>query len=191
MPLGQAKVANSSSRHRATATKTCAGTTRSGNPCKLPIKKGEAYCGRHLESNQRDPVWMETFIRTLSNTGNVRVSCSVAKVDRSEVYRRRGFDQGFRDRWDTALDEYVEVLEAELHRRAVQGVEKTKSHFYKGQLVGTDTVREFSDVLLIFRLKALKPDVYRERYEVKQTTDDDVDAEIKRLDAELTKLAGA
>jgi hypothetical protein len=176
-------------RRRAAPRKTCAGTTRAGNPCRSWVKKGEDYCGRHLEANQREPHWVGRFIETLSNTGNVRVACQAASVDRSEVYRRRGFDQPFRDRWETALDQYVEVLEAELHRRAVQGVEKKKSHFYKGKLVGTDTVREFSDVLLIFRLKALRPDVYRDRYEVTHKTDDDVDAEIKRLDAELTRLA--
>lgn len=129
-------------------------------------------------------------MEALRNTGNVRAACMAASIDRTEVYRRRGFDDRFRDRWDTSLDEYVEVLEAELHRRAVQGVERTKSYFYKGKKVGQDTVREFSDVLLIFRLKALRPEVYRERHEVKHTgTDQNLDAEIKQLARELEALA--
>ena len=52
------------------------------------------------------------------------------------------------------------LLEAEADRRAVEGV--VKPLFYKGQRLPVE-VREYSDVLLMFRLKALRPEQYRER----------------------------
>ena len=61
----------------------------------------------------------------------------------------------FADAKETA----VAVLEKEARRRAVEGVDKP---VYQGRrLVGH--IREYSDVLLIFLLKAARPDVYRDR----------------------------
>ncbi len=57
----------------------------------------------------------------------------------------------------------ADVLEAEAHRRAVEGVEEPVG-WYKG--VAGGTVRRYSDVLLIFTLKGLLPDIYRERKDV-------------------------
>lgn len=57
-------------------------------------------------------------------------------------------------------------MEEELHRRAVIGVKRKK--FFQGQAIidpETDEPyyeREYSDTLLIFRLKALRPEKYRD-----------------------------
>jgi len=56
----------------------------------------------------------------------------------------------------------VENLEAEAWRRAVEGVEKPV--FQGGVQVGV--IREFSDSVLMFLLRARKPEVYWERYDV-------------------------
>ena len=56
------------------------------------------------------------------------------------------------------------MLEAEAHRRAVEGVEEPVG-WYKG--VAGGTVRRYSDALLIFTLKGLLPDRYRERKDVR------------------------
>src|SRR5262249_21583923 len=55
----------------------------------------------------------------------------------------------------------VEVLEAELRRRAVEGW--LEPVYYRGKKVGD--VRKFSDTCLIFALKGEKPEKYRERFE--------------------------
>jgi hypothetical protein len=55
-----------------------------------------------------------------------------------------------------------DILEAEAHRRAVEGVEKPVG-WYKGRPGGY--VREYSDVLLIFLLKGLRPEKYKDRLE--------------------------
>ena len=48
---------------------------------------------------------------------------------------------------------FIEKLEAEADRRGVKGV--VKPVLYKGKVVGS--IREYSDALLMLRLKALDP----------------------------------
>ncbi len=57
-----------------------------------------------------------------------------------------------------------DILEAEAFRRAVEGVEKPVG-WYKGEPGGY--VREYSDVLLMFQLKALRPEKCRERVDLR------------------------
>ncbi len=54
----------------------------------------------------------------------------------------------------------ADVLEAEAHRRAVEGVEEPAG-WYRG--VAGGTVRRYSDNLLMFLLKGARPERYRER----------------------------
>lgn len=62
-----------------------------------------------------------------------------------------------------AIDnEACDEVEAEIRRRGVKGVEEPV--FYQGEICGY--VQKFSDLLLIFRAKALMPEKYRERHEV-------------------------
>ncbi|PON11101.1 hypothetical protein C2W62_46595 [Candidatus Entotheonella serta] len=86
-------------------------------------------------------------------------AAKAAGYTRSRVYAWREQDATWRERWDDAIAEYAETLEAEADRRAKEGV--SKPLFYQGHQCGT--VQEYSNVLLMFRLKALRPDLYRER----------------------------
>ena len=54
----------------------------------------------------------------------------------------------------------VEVWEAEVKRRAYEGVEEPV--YQKGQLVGF--IRKYSDLLAIFHLKGARPEKYRDNY---------------------------
>ena len=105
----------------------------------------------------------EAFILALATTGNVTKACKKAKVSRPTVYKHKAIDPAFKELWEEAEDVYVELLEAEADRRAKTGT--LKPVFYQGKEVGK--IREFSDTLLMFRLKALRPDKYRENSTVK------------------------
>jgi len=83
-------------------------------------------------------------------------------IDRRKVYDWRQEDPDFEAELTKAAGIYVEKLEAEADRRGVDGVEK--GIYYKGDKVATE--KEFSDTLLIFRLKGLAPEKYRERQEI-------------------------
>jgi len=62
----------------------------------------------------------------------------------------------------------IERIEEEADRRAVEGT--LEPVFYQGFECGQ--VRRYSDTLLIFRLKALNPQKYRERASIEHTGKD-------------------
>lgn len=107
----------------------------------------------------------EAFILAFAQMGNVSKACAKAKISRQTVYRHKKEDETFAELWSEAEDIYVELLEAEADRRARGGT--LKPVFYKGEKVGS--VREYSDTLLMFRLKALRPDKYRENSAVQHS----------------------
>ena len=103
---------------------------------------------------------MRRFLGHLADTGNVSAACRLAKLDRRTAYQWRGADADFRRLWQEALDAAVDALEAEARRRAVEGVEHP--HFHQGQVAGT--VKRYSDALLMFLLRAHRPERFRERH---------------------------
>ena len=101
------------------------------------------------------------FLACLKSTGNISEAARFAKVNRLTPYNWREADPAFAKAWEEALDEYADRLEKEADRRAVEGW--LEPVFYEGEECGHK--RKFSDTLLIFRLKALRPEKYRERVE--------------------------
>ncbi len=97
------------------------------------------------------------FLDALAETGSVRAAASASGRARGAWLALRGRDAAFARAWDEALDAYVEVLEAEADRRALGG--ESEPVFYGGKQVGVKT--RASDSLLMFRLKALRPQRYK------------------------------
>lgn len=102
------------------------------------------------------------FLEALSQYGNVSAAARHAGVSRNFVYSQRGTDAQFAAQWDHALTLGTEGLEDEARRRAFEGTTREQPYFYKGDEVGRVVIREYSDTLLIFLLKAHKPEKYRE-----------------------------
>ena len=71
-------------------------------------------------------------------------------------------DQEFKVAWEEAIQNHVESLEAEADRRAYHGLDHPVIH--QGKI--TAHYKEYSDLLLMFRLKALAPENYRENTRV-------------------------
>jgi hypothetical protein len=116
----------------------------------------------------------EIFLAELAKTGNISASCKAADLARMTAYDHRAADEAFRAAWDEAIDIYIDSLEREADRRAVEGC--TKKKFLKNgePVIDPETgeqyvEREYSDTLLIFRLKALKPDKYRENQSIEHS----------------------
>ena len=82
---------------------------------------------------------MDAFLEKMRMTGNVYLSCEVAGIPRSTAYYWRNKYKTFADGWDAAKEDAVDKLDAEAWKRATQGQ---------------------SDRLLMFLLKAHKPEVY-------------------------------
>ena len=87
---------------------------------------------------------------------------------------------------DEALDIAVDLLEGEARSRAVEGVEQPR--FHQGRICGT--VRKYSDSLLMFLLRAHRPETFREG---KDAGSDDMERHLKgakeKLAARLEALA--
>lgn len=111
---------------------------------------------------KREPKWRDAFLKALSNSGNVLISCQAARVARKTVYRHRDRFPAFRKRWEDALEDSTDLLEDEARRRAATGIDKPI--YYKGERV--DTIKEYSDTLLIFLLKAHRPEKFRDNFDV-------------------------
>lgn len=125
----------------------------------LPPQKGRN--GRNLTPEQKAEAQAK-FLQTFEQTANITVSAKAAHVSRTTVYHWLEHNGPFALSYHQAEAVANDVLEAEAYRRAVQGVEKKRTIYYKGDPVGEETVREYSDVLLIFLMKARMPDKYRE-----------------------------
>ncbi len=105
--------------------------------------------------------WKWMFLEALTEIPNVARAARLAEVDRTTAYKARAVDPEFAEAWDHALGVSVDALEAEAFRRAKDGT--LKPVFHMGQACGA--IREYSDTLAIFLLKAHKPE-YRERQAV-------------------------
>ena len=122
----------------------------------VPKKRTEARAKAKANSGRLKA----EFVAALRNIGVMRYACDQVKVGKSTVARWRAADPAFEAAVLEALDDAVEVMEREAFRRAVVGTEKPIT--VAGQ---REVIRDFSDVLLIFLLKANRPEKYRERYE--------------------------
>lgn len=102
--------------------------------------------------------WRDVFLAALRKSPNVAAAARKAGYTRQWVYKLRQEDEDFAAAWDDAIGEAMDTAEGEIYRRAVRGV--VRKVFYRDQVI--DTVREYSDTLLIFLAKAHRPEVYRE-----------------------------
>lgn len=93
--------------------------------------------------------------------GNIGAAAKHVGIGRQTHYDWLRTDPDYAARYAAAREDVIDRMEQEADRRALIGLDKPI--FHKGVQVGT--FREPSDTLLIFRLKALRPGVYRERTE--------------------------
>ena len=105
------------------------------------------HTAQSAPEKRRKRDWAPRFLEIFRQTGNVRLSADGAGIDRDTAYRRRQRDRRFAEAWAQTEQDAIDVLEAEARRRALTT----------------------SDTLLIFLLKAHRPDRYREPSRVELT----------------------
>jgi len=91
---------------------------------------------------RRGSSWQQVFLYELAQDGCVTYACQAAGISRTVAYTTRQKDEEFALAWSDAVDESYEVLVKEAHRRALSG----------------------SDLLMIFLMKGLHPEVWRDNY---------------------------
>lgn len=142
---------------------------------------------------KKRPRWVKGFLTSLAQSGNVRFACEAADVDRKTAYNLRDADESFATDWESALEESADLLEQEARRRAHDGLRRLK--FHNGipimvpalgengiPLLNVDNEpimvpyveHEYSDTLLIFLLKGIRPEIYRDNVSVRHSGKIDV-----------------
>lgn len=99
------------------------------------------------------------IIAALSAGASVTAAVEASRVARSSLYLWRDEDPDFAREWEEAVEAGTDRLEDEALRRAKEGT--LRPVFYEGVQCGQ--IREFSDTLTIFLLKARRPEKYRDR----------------------------
>lgn len=130
--------------------------------------------------------WKPIFLQALRASPNVTAAARSAGLSREHVYNTRERDATFAKQWDDALEQSTDKAVGEAYRRAVKGVLKPVF----GSLGGNKgngqigKVREFSDTLMIFLLKAHRPEIYRERIEIdNRRIDDEIERALETIAA--------
>jgi hypothetical protein len=137
----------------------------------------------HSAAATRRYRWKAKFLETLRTTGIVGEACAAVGIARVTAYAQRKADAKFAAAWTDALDDAVDLLEAEARRRAVDGCPKLKFHEgavvmvpdpnQPADLTSSDQLRmipyvehEYSDGLLTLLLKSHRPEKYRDNHKV-------------------------
>ena len=142
---------------------------------------------------------LEDFLTLLREVPNVTRAARTLGHAPSSFRKYKMINKEFSDAWDEALEESIERMEQEVHRRAIDGIDEPLTHQgsftyqyetdEQGRVVkdadgipklklGKDgqpaitTVKKYSDQLAMFLLKAHRPERYRERSEVNVSNPD-------------------
>lgn len=146
-----------------------------------PKKERERLQRERAEAEEQERAQKQArFLLAFRESANVRAACLAAGIGRRTVYTWRDEYPAFAAQWTEAEAEAVDVLEAHAWSRATRGTTREHSIFYQGERVGKDVVTEYSDTLLIFLLKAHRPDKYADRLNVLHT----IRREAERIAAE-------
>jgi hypothetical protein len=99
------------------------------------------------------------FLEAYAECGVISEAARQADIDRTMHYDWLA-DPEYKANFEAAQHVAGDSLETELFKRVYEGVDEEVTDF-DGK---TRTTRRFSDTLLIFALKAAKPDKYRDNY---------------------------
>ena len=99
------------------------------------------------------------FLAVYPGCGTIKAAAEAVKIDRRRHYEWLAADPEYVTAFEQAKEDAADTLEAEAIRRAVHGVEEPVG-WHRG--VAGGTVTRYSDTLLIFLLKGLRPEKYRE-----------------------------
>lgn len=102
------------------------------------------------------------FLSAYAETGRFDLAAQAARVTRFVHYHWMRDDPDYPAAFRQAQDMAADTLETEAVRRAVTGVDKPV--FWKGRQIST--VKEYDTTLLIFMLKGLRPEKYKDRVQV-------------------------
>ena len=132
--------------------------TRIVGRAKKPVRRRKKHANFSLPERKRKK---QAYLAALEQTGNSASACEIVGIHRNLPYWWMETDKKFMEQ--RAKAQYrgeqgnADVLEGEADRRAM-GYEADK--WFQGKVVGKEI--QHSDLLLMFKLKAMRPEKYRE-----------------------------
>lgn len=154
-------------------TPACAAILKSGRRAGQPCGQSSVAdtdppaCKRHHAPDNSGQQKRAAFLEAFELIGNVSDAAAAAGISRTTHYEWLNTDAAYAAAFADAREGAADRLEREAVRRARDGV--AEPVFHKGEVVGH--VQRYSDTLLIFLLKGLRPEKYRERFDVKGKVD--------------------
>lgn len=151
-------------------------------------RKPKAKAKRSRKHVASPAAQQRAFLAAYAVTGIISRASEASGVNRQRHSDWLKSDPAYAELFAEAKEVAIENLETEAQRRAKDGIQRLK--FYQGELIRIPLVdgygkqvsdndgqpimvpyveHDYSDTLLMFMLKALRPDVYRERVESKVT----------------------
>lgn len=100
------------------------------------------------------------FLQAFSRCGNITQAAIAADIDRTAHYKWLKRYPDYPDQFREATENANDLMTGEAIKRATIGIEEPV--FYQGRRVGSIIRR--SDILLMFLLKAYKPEVFRDNH---------------------------
>lgn len=137
------------------------------------------------------------FLSAYAQMANISRAATAAGVGRTTHHMWMANDPRYAAAFAQAQEVAIDYMEAEAHRRAVEGVYEPV--IYQGKLALDEdgnplVVRKYDSTLMIFLLKGARPDKYRERWHVTGEVDHKVEVDVSeragRLAKQLAELRG-
>lgn len=117
----------------------------------------------------------KVFLAAYRATCSITKAAEAADMERGMHYRWLEDDPQYKADFETAKEEAFQSLQDEAVRRAHEGIRKPlvyqgqftyASYTKKGKGIGPPlAIQEYSDSLLMFLMRGMKPEMYRERFE--------------------------
>jgi hypothetical protein len=111
-------------------------------------KRASGRSKRFSKAERREA--QDRFLDVLSSSGIILEACRAVGIHRTLVHYWNEHDEEFSGRYEQNKLDANDRVRAEIYRRAMQGVNRRRPIYYKGQQVGTEVITEYSDALLIF-----------------------------------------
>ena len=134
---------------------------------KWPAEPKKPRVGTRAAQDAKRATAKDRFLYAYAEHATVLAAARVVNIGRRTHYRWLESDAEYAKRFEEAEASATDALEGEARRRAI-GVEEPVfgSLGYKKGSGVVGHIRKYSDTLLIFLLKAKRPEQFRDRYEV-------------------------
>lgn len=139
--------------------------------------------GQRMTSKERKET-QEAFLKAYEKTANILTAAEQVGIDRKLVYYWLEHDEQFGFAYNLADNAANMNIEAEIHRRGVQGWQEPV--WQMGQYCGKIT--KYSDTLLIFYAKRRMPE-YRDHQHIEHSGSIDINGAKESLLDKLSRLS--